>query len=96
MGDLEKSYQTTISILQQRLKNVEELKNKIQRNLDYSLRKINKLKNEKKETQDLIYSIGFPIRTSKHFCSMNNEEKIDTNNKLGNFEKFIFTYYNLF
>jgi conjugal transfer/entry exclusion protein len=93
MSDMEISYQTTISILQQRLKNVEELKNKIQKNLDYSLEKIKKLKNEKKETENLINSIGFPIRTSKHFCRMNNEEKIDTNNKLGNFQNFS---YNLF
>ncbi len=81
---MEIGYQTTISIMQQRLKNVEELKNKIQRNLDYSLEKIKKLKKEKKETENLIHSISFPIRTSQHFCSMNNEEKIDINNQLGN------------
>ena len=89
MSDLELRYQTTISILQQRLKNVEESKNKIQRNLDYSLEKIKQLKNEKKEAENLIYSIGFPIRTSKHFCKMSNEEKLDTNYKLGNFKEFI-------
>ena len=84
MSDLEIRYQTTIAILQQRLKNVEESKSKIQRNLDYSLEKIKQLKNEKKEIENLFYSISFPIQTSKHFCRMNNEEKLDINNKLGN------------
>jgi hypothetical protein len=89
MTDLEIRYQTTISILQQRLKNVEESKNKIQRNLDYSLANNKRLKNELKEAEKLINLLNsFPIRSSKYFHEMNNEEKLDTNDKLGNIKVF--------
>ena len=88
-NDNDLRHQTTNLILQQRLKLIEESNKTLQKNLNYAQEALKKMKNEKKEAEKFVKSLRFPL-TKKFYYEMSNKEKLETTEKLGNFEKYNF------